>query len=249
MFLAQSSKYHAMKKDETIGSIVAQDIRAAHVFKQHQIDFCCGGGITLEQACTRKGIGLEQLIDELEAQLQNQAEKVPDFTSWKAGFLCDYIENEHHTYVKQSLPLLIEYADRVAKVHGETHAYLITLCKMVHALSDELIPHLTKEENVLFPYVKRLESGVADRPVFGTVQNPIQSMINEHDAAGDLMKALAKLSGQFTPPDYACNTWKAYYHKLQEFEEDLYLHVHLENNILFPKAIALEKEIHEAEHH
>lgn len=233
-----------MQKTDTIGNIVATDIRTAHVFKQHNIDFCCGGGISLEKACATKGVNADELIEELEKSLQAQSDKQPDFKSWKPGFLCDYIENEHHNYVRQNLPLLLQYANKVANVHGPSYAYLVEMRDRVIDLSHELTPHLMKEEQVLFPYVKQLEIDASVTPVFGTVKNPIQAMMNEHDHAGDILKNLADLSDHFTPPSYACNTWMAYYDKLKEFENDLHLHIHLENNILFPKALELEESAH-----
>lgn len=230
-----------MQKTDTVGSIVAKDIRTAHVFKKHNIDFCCGGGVTIEKACEKRAVNPEELMNQLKQETVNKEYKAPDFTKWKAGFLSDYIQNEHHTYVRENLPILRQYADKVAQVHGVTHSHLLEMQKLVIALIEELIPHLLKEENVLFPYIKQLEVDSNARASFITVQNPVRAMINEHEMAGEMLRRLSDLSGQFSPPEYACNTWMAYYHKLKEFQDDLHVHIHLENNILFPKAIALEK--------
>ena len=230
-----------MQKTDTVGSVVANDIRTAHVFKKHNIDFCCGGGISIEKACEKKGLSPDELMNQLKLETLKTGHKKPDFSRWGAGFLSDYIQNEHHTYVRENLPILRQYANKVAQVHGVTHDYLIEMQQLVIALIEELIPHLLKEENVLFPYIKQLESDSDAKAPFVTVQNPVQAMVNEHEMAGEILQRLSDLSEQFSPPEYACNTWMAYYHKLAEFQDDLHVHIHLENNILFPKAIELEK--------
>ena len=164
------------------------------------------------------------------------------------GFLIDHIVNVHHTYVSESIPLISQYANKVAKVHGHHYTDLHEINKLFHEVAEELLTHMQKEERILFPFIKQLvkakkEGIIPVPPPFGTVSNPIQMMEHEHDNAGDVFKTIAILTNDFTPPEGACNTFRALYSKLEEFEQDLHQHIHLENNILHPKAIALEKNI------
>lgn len=233
-------------KDNTVGEIVVKNIKAAHVFKKHGIDFCCGGGISIEKACAKYNVAFSILEEELDTL--DQALPMYNYKSWKLDFLIDHIINVHHTYVNENIPMMFQYAEKVARVHGQNHPELLEIFSLVEAVVQELNMHLQKEENVLFPYVKMLvrakEAGVMpDKAHFGTVQNPIRMMESEHDGAGDVFKTIAKLSDNFTPPQDACNTYRALFSKMQEFEQDLHQHIHLENNILFPKAIELEQEV------
>ena len=156
--------------------------------------------------------------------------------------------NVHHTYVNKNLSLITEFADKVAKVHGEHSPETKEIAKLWKAVVTELTTHMKKEELVLFPYIKNIErfskGDLEEFPNsrFGTVKNPIGAMEHEHDSAGGLMKNIQALSNEFTPPDYACNTYRVLYAKLKEFQNDLFQHIHLENNILFPKAILLEEK-------
>ena len=233
-------------KENTIGEVVVENIKAADVFKKHGIDFCCGGGITIEKACSTYGIDFQTLENELE-----NIDKAPtryNYQKWELDFLIDHIINIHHSYVLENIPIMYEYAEKAAKVHGENHPELVEIFSLVGAVSQELSMHLKKEENILFPYVKTLVNAkrkgtAAESAHFGTVQNPIQMMESEHDGAGNAFKTIGKLSNNFTPPNDACNTYRALYSKLEEFEQDLHQHIHLENNILFPKAIELELEL------
>jgi len=225
-------------KTQKVGEIVADDIRAAHVFKKYGIDFCCGGGIALLDACQRKNVDAEDVLEDLAKALNNAPTETVNFDAWSAAELCDYIEENHHTYVKEALPMLAAYADKVASVHGHHHAALIQMQGLVHELVDELSHHLQKEERILFPHIRRAvedESHAQNLP-FGEFEQPVKMMEQEHDHAGDVMKKLRKISNDYFLPDYACNTWRAYFHLLTEFEEDLFIHIHLENNVLHGKA-------------
>ncbi|POY35166.1 iron-sulfur cluster repair di-iron protein [Solitalea longa] len=243
----QISKNVINPNDDTIGELVAKDFRKAEVFKKFGIDFCCGGKKSVKQVCTDKGIDYNELetalknIEKTETQSEN-------FDKWSLDFLAEYIINKHHTYVKESSPLLLEFAEKVARVHGAHHPENIEIFEKVQALTCEMGTHMLKEERVLFPYIQGLaklqkEGKAASPPTFGTVQNPVNMMEMEHDSAGDLMKAIRELSNNYTPPAEACNTYRVLYAKLEEFENDLHRHIHLENNLLFPKAIELEKEL------
>lgn len=189
------------------------------------------------------------LEQEIHAQQLAVADKQYNFNDWKLSFLADYIVHVHHKYVNDNLALIAGFAEKVAGVHGQHNNETIEISSLWKEISDELTVHMKKEELVLFPYIKNLErydNGELNEfphAHFGTVNNPIRMMEGEHEAVGDLMHEIKKLSNNFTPPDYACNTYKVLYAKLQEFQDDLIQHIHLENNILFPKAINFEKSI------
>ncbi len=221
--------------EEKVGEIVGADIRTAHVFKKYGIDFCCGGGISLEKACKRKNIELSEVVKDLEKTLAQKDDAALDFDSWSAAELCDYIEETHHSYVKEALPMLKAYAEKVADVHGHHHAELLPMAEKVNAIVDDLVGHLHKEEVILFPWIRQY-SETQTRPPFGKFENPIGMMEHEHDVVGELMAEVNALSKNYFLPDYACNTWRAYYHLLKEFEDDLHMHIHLENNVLHKKA-------------
>lgn len=229
---------------KTVAELVADNYRAADVFKKHGIDFCCGGGVTVVEICRRKNLDYDQIQDELLA-LDSQVSKSHDFKNWELDFLADYIVQTHHSYVKESIPLITQYAEKVAKVHGGHNPENIEIRDLFRAVAEELTMHMHKEEYILFPFIKKMAEAKREgmpmpRPPFGTVQNPIRMMEHEHENAGDILKKIAELSNGYQPPLHACNTYRVLYAKLQEFENDLHQHVHLENNILFPKAIQME---------
>jgi regulator of cell morphogenesis and NO signaling len=223
----------------TVAEIVTENIKAAHIFKKHGIDFCCGGGITVEKACDKNSVDLSVLINELK-ELENEKTSFNDFNNWELDFLIDFIENTHHRYVEENIPLLKQYGNKVAKVHGHHYTELLEIKELIHEVSDELTLHMKKEELMLFPFIKKMVNAnklgrTVQAPPFGTVDNPIQMMEEEHDNAGSVFKRISELTNSYQTPDGACNTFKALYSKLEEFENDLHQHVHLENNILFPK--------------
>ncbi|MBK7869880.1 MAG: iron-sulfur cluster repair di-iron protein [Saprospiraceae bacterium] len=235
---------------QTIGEIVAQDYRAANVFKRYGIDFCCGGKRSVADACIEKGVDLAVLEQELSELNRQPSPLQMSYQNWSADFLADYIINRHHAYVRKATPEITAYAEKVAKVHGKRHPETVEIFYNWKALSSELESHLLKEENILFPYIKKMaktEDNQSFRPPFGTVQNPINIMEMEHDEAGELIHAIRKLSNDFTPPEDACTTYRVLFSMLEEFENDLHEHVHIENNILFPKAIGLEEQFKKAE--
>lgn len=230
-----------------VGELVAKDYRTAGVFKKFGIDFCCGGGISIEEACRKKNIHPENVLNELKKLYEEKPTPQNDYDKWDLGFLIDYIVNVHHKYVEENIPLLLEFSKKVARVHGDANPEVIRIHELVQESVNELVPHMKKEELILFPYIKKLEEAAKNNlpapvPPFGTVQNPVNAMIHEHDMVGEYFKEMEKISNNFLPPEHACNTYRVLYAKLKEFYEDLILHIHLENNILFPKAIALEKK-------
>jgi len=234
-------------KNNTVASVVTENIKYAHIFKKHGIDFCCGGDITLEKACAKNDVDYDTLKKDL-LSFNNIISTDLDFGSWELDKLIDYIVNTHHTYVSDSIQIISQYANKVTKVHGHHYTFLIEVNKLYHDVANELIAHMKKEEQILFPYVKKMvdiQSGKTSTTLsqFGTVNNPIKMIEEEHENAGDIFKTISSLTDGYTPPDGACNTFKALYSKLEEFEQDLHQHIHLENNILHPKAIKLEQEL------
>jgi regulator of cell morphogenesis and NO signaling len=232
---------------QSVGELVREDIRAAKILKRHGIDFCCGGKNTLEKACSDKGVNIDTVQEEL-IELMSRNNPFPEINpdKWEIDFLCDYIENIHHTYVKQNIPVITELAEKVARVHGEHAPELVKIKELWNEVVKELSPHMQKEELVLFPFIKKLKAATKEKTEiaaahFGTVKNPITVMEKEHELAGTLMEEIYLLSNSFTLPDWACNSYKLLYNSLAEFREDLHRHIHLENNILFPKAILLEE--------
>ena len=230
--------------EKTVATIVSENYKSADVFKKYGIDFCCGGGVSVAEICRKKNLDYSTVEKELLA-IDSQDLMSHDFNNWGLDFLIDYIINTHHKYVSGNIPLIAQYSAKVAKVHGENYPENKTINTLFIEVANELIQHMQKEERILFPYIKLLvkaniENTDPPSPPFGTVQNPISMMEHEHENAGDIFKRIAELSNNFTTPDGACNTYKVLYAKLKEFESDLHQHIHLENNILFPKAIKLE---------
>ena len=233
-------------KDKTVAELVSENINYAHVFKKHGIDFCCGGGISLEKACDKHQVKTDELIEELTNS--DSSLRSYNYKDWDLSFLAQHIENVHHRYVEESIPIIKQYAEKVAKVHGNANPELHQIRDLFTEVANELTQHLKKEELILFPFISKMEKASKmneniSRPHFGTVGNPITMMKDEHETAGDILKEIKQLSNDYNAPEHACNTYLALYHKLEEFENDLHLHIHLENNILFPKALEMEKQM------
>ncbi|AMM52586.1 hemerythrin [Rufibacter sp. DG15C] len=235
-------------EEESIGELVAKDFRKAQVFKKYGIDFCCGGKKSITQVCEEKGLDAATIEEELNALTDSPSVSETDFQSWDLSFLADYIVNIHHKYVREAIPALYEYTAKIARVHGGRHPELIEVAKHFTNVANELEAHMPKEERVLFPFIKQVNEAKQkgeklDRPAFGTLQNPINMMEMEHEAAGTELEAIRTLTHNYALPEDACATYQVAFAKLQEFEDDLFRHIHLENNILFPKALEMEKEV------
>jgi len=233
--------------NKTVADIVTENYKTADIFKKHRIDFCCGGKISLEEACANKNVDVNIVKDELR-DLDNNNNMRQNITDWELDFMTSYIVSNHHNYVKNSVPLLKQYAKKVASVHGGEHPELIDVRNNLFALIKELLPHMDKEEEVLFKYIDEMVkvkryNGEYEKPMFQTIANPIAAMHSEHLEAGDLMHKINELTDGYTLPQGACQTYTVFFAKLQEFQDDLFQHIHLENNILFPKALRLEKEL------
>lgn len=233
-----------ISKENIVGKIVAADYRAAEVFKSRNIDFCCNGNRSIGEVCETAAIDTNILIAELnEITKQNEGANI-DYRAWDMDLLADYIQKKHHRYVEKNIPILTAYLNKIVAVHGKQHPELIEINALFTASAAELLAHMKKEEMVLFPYVQQMmDNATTQKPPFGTVQNPIAMMMHEHDTEGDRFRKIAALSNNYTPPADACNTYTVTFSLLKEFEADLHLHIHLENNILFPKAIETEKAL------
>jgi regulator of cell morphogenesis and NO signaling len=231
-------------KENIVGEVVATDFRTASVFKSHRIDFCCRGNRSIDDVCQTNGLNADSLVDELNNIAQLKDESTPNFQTWDMDLLADYIEKKHHRYVEKRIPELKTYLNKIAKVHGERHPELSEIDDLFSASAYELLSHMQREETILFPYIRDLATQTNnEKPHFGTVRNPINVMMQEHDNEGVRFRKIAELSDNYNPPNDACITYKVAFEMLKEFEEDLHAHIHLENNILFPKAIATEASL------
>lgn len=228
----------------TIGETVAADYRTAEVFEAHGIDFCCGGKITLATICREKGIDPAVLLHEIESIKDKQIDRSQNYTAWELPFLADYIVNTHHVYLKENDDQIAAYARKIAGVHGAHHPELIEIASIFDKIASDMAIHLKEEEEVFFPAVKRVDAArkagnvpeATDREV---IKTSLAKLGHEHEEIGDAVHTIRHLSKEYAIPDDVCNTFMVTYQKLKEFEDDLHKHVHLENNILFPKAAAL----------
>lgn len=230
---------------QTVREIALEQPTSIRVFEQFGIDYCCGGRKPLAEACIAGNLEIDTVIAALEAAAKKSAPDVETWTNKSLETLIAHIVATHHAYVKRELPRLAQLAEKVVNRHGATKSELPMIAAALAQLDDELTHHLAKEETVLFPYVASLEQFTflgtpKPQSCFGTVANPIAMMTREHDAAGTLIAEIRRLSKNFTTPEDACPTFQAFYDGLKEFEQDLHQHIHLENNILFPRAIDLE---------
>jgi regulator of cell morphogenesis and NO signaling len=235
----------------TVREIATENPAAIRVFESFGIDYCCGGRRSLEEACAAGSVALHTVLQSLAVASQTPAaEDAEKWADAALNALTAHIVEKHHGLVKRESPRLKDLLEKVRAAHGETHPELLLIQESFNAMADELRSHMFKEEQILFPYVQRLEvamrqGGPALHAPFGTVANPIRTMMAEHDNAGELLKRIRSASRDFALPETACPTYVALYRGLEEFERDLHLHVHLENNILFPCAVELERKMGE----
>jgi regulator of cell morphogenesis and NO signaling len=222
----------------TVGEIVASDFRTASIFKNKGIDFCCGGKQSIEYACQQKGIDpseLEKQILELQILPLGPAQ---NFNDWELPFLCEYIVNTHHKYVLKTLPELMFYTQKIADVHGDNHPELVEIASVFSQINTALLQHLKNEEEVLFPAIKKASSD-PEATIRKLIASEIERMEGEHDFAGGAMDKINVISKQYLLPEDACGTYRVAFQLLEQFEDDLHVHVHLENNILYPKSLKL----------
>lgn len=230
---------------QTVREIALEEPSSIRVFESFGIDYCCGGRKPLSEACAASSVDVDAVITALEAAAADPVLSTEDWPQKSMEALVNHIIATHHAYVKRELPRLAVLAQKVVNRHGETRAELVELQSVLATLDADLTQHLAKEEAILFPYIIQLERSNAEgtsRPesCFSTVASPVAMMTAEHDAAGLLLAEIRRLSENFTTPEGACPTYHAYYDGLKEFELDLHQHIHLENNILFPRAIQME---------
>jgi regulator of cell morphogenesis and NO signaling len=233
---------------DSVGDWVTRFPSTSRVFEQHGIDYCCGGGRSLEEACWAERADAQSVLAELAAAVsQNPDESEADFASKSLTEMCDAIEATHHKYLKAELPRLAELVKKVVSVHGDQHEWLHRVAGSFQQLQGELVPHMFKEEQVLFPAIRMIErtQSVPAFP-FGSVGNPIRMMEHEHDEAGRALKEIRTATSDFTLPDGGCNTFRAMLDGLRELEADLHRHIHKENNVLFPRALQLASELGQA---
>lgn len=234
---------------ETIGEMTAKDWRKAQVFKKYGIDFCCGGKKTVKQACQDKGIDYMQVEKELQqVATQTASGGYTNYDEWNIDFLADYIVNTHHNYTRRNLPDIRNYAAKVYKVHGPHHPELEEIHQLVEKVNLEMSNHMLEEEEQLFPWTKRILNTKNNNTPYAvdgneSLQQVIDRTEEEHDSVGRAMERIRELSSNYTLPDDACASYTLLFKMLEDFENDLFLHIHLENNILFPKALEIEKEL------
>jgi regulator of cell morphogenesis and NO signaling len=228
----------------TIGDIVSADFRTAAIFEQFGIDFCCGGRRSIGEACRTAAVDPANVCSALEALPPAGEPCHDDLTHLPVPQLIDHIVLTHHQYLRLAVPTVASYLAKLVGVHGARHPELERVRESFDRLGRDLIQHMAKEELVLFPYVRDIATHGVDASwpsPFGTIENPIRMMEREHREAGDALRLIRELTGGFTPPDDGCATYRACFEELAHFERDLHRHLHLENNVLFPRAIEIER--------
>lgn len=235
-----------INRNSNIGQIVAENYKAAAVFKKHGIDFCCNGNRTIERAVGKKEDGPDQLIRELKEAVAEKNNGSIDFKSFPLDLLADYIEKTHHRYVTQKINEITPFLQKIVQVHGMNHPELMEIERLFMLSAGDLSAHMKKEELVLFPYIRgivqaQLSGGNKPNSVIDSAASYIAEMEKDHDAEGERFRTISALTDEYTPPEDACTTYRVTFSMLEEFEDDLHRHIHLENNILFPRSVELEE--------
>lgn len=230
----------------TVRDIALEQPASIRVFESFGIDYCCGGRKPLAQACQERSLDVETVLAAIESAAHGANPTSEEWTSASLESLCGHIVGTHHAYVRREIPRLWQLAQKVVARHGDTRPELVRIQQLIRGAGEDLILHLGKEEQILFPAIANMERNLAScgprsLGCFGSVRNPIQVMMAEHDAAGEALAQIRQLSQDFTPPEGACPTYRGFYQGLLEFEQDLHRHVHLENNVLFPRAIEMDE--------
>jgi regulator of cell morphogenesis and NO signaling len=238
----------AVMVEKTVREIAVESPAATRVLEKFGIDYCCGGRRPFERACARAGVRVEEVLDsiEIEEETARALQQVHDWQGEPLSSLIIHIKKVHHKYTREEIVRLNALLDKVCAVHGKNHPELYQVQTVFRGLSQELTTHMMKEEMVLFPYIERMEEAVIQKEPalpapFGTVQNPVAMMEHEHDSAGNALCAIRETTKEFLPPADACVSYQTLYEALEAFEADLHQHIHLENNMLFPRAIAMER--------
>lgn len=237
-------------EQSTVGEIVAQDARAAAIFERYEIDFCCNGHRKLSEACGEDKMGV--VAGELRGLLAgafaggavSPGGTTVDFGSWPLDLLADYIEKKYHREANGQIPQLLGYLEKLAAVHGEAHPELHRIKAVFEESAGELTKHMKREELILFPYIRKMvQAGTVSETLFGPIANPIGAMEREHEEEGERLRTIAQLSNHYSVPADGCTTYRVCYGLLKEYERALHFHIHLENNLLFPKALALAETL------
>lgn len=232
--------------DSSVRELVKLNFRTAQIFQANKIEYCCEGNKSISDACKESEVNPEQLIRQLEAVLSQKRPDSEYLNNLDLNEICSYIVKRHHAYVRENIPFLKKNFEKLFKVHGEQYPELLKIIELLNVFTEDFTMHMQKEEIMLFPYIQRLESAKkANSPLpkaqFGSVSNPIGMMVAEHQDEGERFDEIVRLSKNYQLPDDACSTYEVTFNQLRDFENDLHHHIHLENNILFPKAIELEK--------
>ena len=235
--------------DKTVRELAVENPASTRVFEKLGIDYCCGGNRSLREACENANLQFDQVLDSLEkaGQATRGTQKDRHWQAEPLASLIEHIQSTHHMYTREEIVRFGPLLEKVCSVHGKNHPELLEVREIFKGLAQELTTHLMKEEMMLFPYIVRAEAAVAGngplaRAPFGSVQNPVSMMEHEHDSAGNALRAMNEATNGYSAPADACISYQTLYQALAAFEADLHQHIHLENNILFPRAVAIEKE-------
>lgn len=231
----------------SVGEIVKANFKTAQVFDKNGIDFCCGGGISIDEACKKSKVEMNKLVPELEVLLKMNDPDSRYIDGLELNELCNYIEKRHHTYVSENIPFLQQKLQKLCDVHGENHPELFEVKVLFDGAAGNLSAHMKKEELILFPSIRHIvktkSNGGDIDSKFGGIKETIDEMHEEHETEGERFMKISALTSSYSCPPDACGTYQVTYETLKEFENDLHRHIHLENNILFKKAILLEQEL------
>ncbi len=230
-------------KESKVGEVVASNFKVAEVFEKYGIDFCCKGGMSLAAACQSKNIDPDLFIKDLQISLQHKQDPTLNFIDWPLDLLADYIEKKHHRYIREKAPMIQTYLTKLVQAHGTRYPELLYVQELFEQSILDLHTHMRKEEKILFPYIRnRVQSYLQNSAdtLFSSIQTPVNILMEDHQLEGSRFEKIAELTNQYQPPTAGCITHKVCFSMLKEFEIDLHQHIHLENNILFPKALSLE---------
>ncbi|MBW7954306.1 iron-sulfur cluster repair di-iron protein [Candidatus Gracilibacteria bacterium] len=229
----------SITKDTTIADIVSKDYKTSEVFSKYKIDFCCHGHIPLGKACLDNNISFENIVKEIDDLKNLPSSNSLDLTTWPLSLIIDFVEKKHHSYIDDMTPHILMYLEKIAKVHGENHKELLEVFEIFKKSSIALNPHMREEENKLFPIIKAIEAKTASKEDILLVPSLIKQKVKEHDIEGENYRRLLEITNHYEVPADGCNTYKVAYDMLHEFHEDLLFHIHIENNILFPKVLKM----------
>jgi regulator of cell morphogenesis and NO signaling len=231
----------------SVGDIVKVNFKTAQIFEKNSIDFCCGGGVSLGEACSKANVDIDQLIPELESLVLLNDPDSKYIDRLELNELCDYIEKRHHSYVSETIPFLQQKLQKLCDVHGDNHSELFEVKELFDGAAENLSAHMKKEELLLFPYIRKMAKYIREdlngKSEFGEALKTIELMNEEHQTEGERFEKISTLTSSYTCPPDGCGTYQVTYKTLKDFETDLHRHIHLENNILFKKALLMENEL------